>query len=89
MANTFDTRKSCVPFNQSSTLVAVIELSKDNWLAGGIVPGLERNPVKKLNAKERKEELLGLLLHWRDQAIKLGRESQRIAVAFESGWRAG
>ncbi len=85
MANIFDTRKSCVSFNQGSTLVAVIELSKDNWLTGGIVPGLERNPAKKLNAKERKEELLGLLLRWRDQAIKLGREIKRIAVAFESG----
>ena len=35
MANNFDTRKSCDPFDQSSTLVAVIELSKDSWLAGG------------------------------------------------------
>ena len=84
-ANAFDTRKSCVSFDQSSTLVAVIELSRDSWLAGGIVPRLERSPAKKLNAKEMKEELLGLLLRWRDQAVKLGREIKRIAVAFESG----
>lgn len=86
MANNFDTRKSCVPFDQSSTLVAVIELSKDSWLAGGIVPGLERSPAKKLNTNgKREEELLALLLRWRDEAIKSGQEIKRIAVAFESG----
>ena len=36
MAINFYTRKSCDPFEQSSSLVAVIELSKDSWLAGGI-----------------------------------------------------
>src|SRR5271165_5542891 len=43
MANIFDTRKSCTPFDQNSTLIAVIELSQVSWLVGGIVPGLERN----------------------------------------------
>jgi transposase len=86
MPTIFDTRKSCIPFDQSSTLVAVIELSKDSWLVGGIVPGLERSPAKKLNTKEkREEELHKLLLRWRDEAIKAGHEIKRIAVAFESG----
>ena len=86
MANTFDTRKSCAPFDQSRALVAVIELSKDSWLVGGIVPGLERSPAKKLNANEKSgEELLALLLRWRDEAIKSGQKIKRIAVAFESG----
>jgi transposase len=86
MANTFDTRKSCVSFDQNSTLVAVLELSKNSWLAGGIVPGLERNPAKKLNTNEkREEELLALLLRWRDEAIKSGQEIKRLTVAFESG----
>lgn len=86
MANIFDTRKSCTPFDQNSTLIAVIELSQVSWLVGGIVPGLERNPAKKLNAKEkREEELFKLLLRWRDEAIKTGREINRIVVAFESG----
>jgi transposase len=86
MPTIFGTRKSCIPFDQSSTLVAVIELSKDSWLVGGIVPGLERSPAKKLNTKEkREEELHKLLLRWRDEAIKAGHEIKRIAVAFESG----
>ena len=89
MANNFDTRKSCDPFDQSSTLVAVIELSKDSWLAGGIVPGLERSPAKKIerDRKGRKRRLLALLLRWRDEAIKSGQEIKRIAVALE--FRAG
>ena len=86
MANIFDTRKSCTPLDQNSTLIAVIELSQGSWLVGGIVPGLERSPAKKLNAKEKREvELLKLLLRWRDEAVKTGREIKRVVVAFESG----
>ena len=86
MANIFDTRKSCTPFDQNSTLIAVIELSQGSWLVGGIVPGLERSPVKKLNTKEEREgELLKLLLCWRDEATKTGCAIKRIVVAFESG----
>ena len=51
-----------------------------------MVPGLERSPAKKLNTNgKREEELLELLLRWRDEAIKSGQEIKRIAVAFESG----
>ncbi len=95
MANIFDTRKSCTPFDQNSTLIAVIELSQGSWLVGGIVPGLERSPAKKLNAKEKREvELLKLLLRWRDEAIKTGRISTGSLWHLSpgvtaSGWRAG
>ena len=86
MTNIFDTRKSCFPFDQDSTLVAVIELSKNSWLIGGIVPGIERSPAKKLNTNEKREqELLALLLRWQDEAIKSGQEIKRIVVAFEAG----
>ena len=30
------------------TLIAVVELSQSSWLVGGIVPGIERDPLKKL-----------------------------------------
>ena len=83
MAATFDTRKSSVPFNQNSTLVAVVELSKKSWLVGSIVPALDRSPCKKLDANE--EELLKLLLRWQDEAIQSGQEIKRITVAFEAG----
>jgi transposase len=85
MTNSFDTRKSCAPFDQGKTLVAVIELSQKTWLVGGIVPGLKRSPSKKLTGANKEGEMLRLLLRWRDEAIQSGQEIERIAVAFESG----
>jgi len=37
---------------QDSTLVAVIELGQQGWLVAGIVPGIERHPLKKLEVDE-------------------------------------
>ena len=34
------------------TLIAVIELSQSSWLVAGIVPGVERQPLKKLGVDE-------------------------------------
>ena len=70
-------------FDQDSTLVAVVEMSQSSWLVAGIVPGVERQPLKKLNADE--QALLALLHRWRDEALKAGREVKRIAVAYETG----
>ncbi|MBI3499275.1 MAG: IS110 family transposase, partial [Proteobacteria bacterium] len=36
---------------QDSTLIAVIELSLKSWLVSGLVPGVERRPLKKLEAE--------------------------------------
>jgi hypothetical protein len=35
----------CVPFDQASTMVAVVELSFRSWLVAGLVPGLTRQPA--------------------------------------------
>ena len=78
-----DLSRSLIALEESSTLVAVIEMSWSNWLVAGIVPGLERQPLKKLDAEP--ERLLGLLHRWRDEAAKAGRTITRIAVAFEAG----
>jgi len=64
-------------------LIAVIEMSLSNWLVAGVVPGVERHPLKKLEADE--DALLNLLLRWRDEAVKAGGKVERIAVAFEAG----
>ena len=63
--------------------VAVLELSKESWLVAGIVPGVERQPLKKLAADEN--ELLKLLERWRAEAEKAGHKIDRITVAFEAG----
>jgi len=70
-------------FDQDTTLIAVIEMSQSSWLVAGIVPGLQRHPLKKLAVDEG--SLLQLLQRWRDEAIRAGRRIERITVAFEAG----
>jgi transposase len=78
-----DLSKSLVALDQDRTLIAVIELSQSSWLVGGIVPGIDRHPEKKLAPDQ--EALLRLLHRWRDEAAKAGRTIARIVVAFEAG----
>jgi len=78
-----DLSRSLAPLEQDATLCAVIELSLSSWLAAGIVPGIARQPLKKLEPDEG--ALLRLLQRWREEAIKAGRSITRIAVAFEAG----
>lgn len=78
-----DLSRSITAFEQNSTLIAVIEMSLSSWLVSGIVPGIKRHPLKKLDTE--KEALLKLLHRWRDDAVKSGRKITRIAVAFEAG----
>src|SRR5258708_10648086 len=78
-----DLSRSLTAFDQDSTLIAVIELSLKSWLVAGIVPGVSRAPLKKLEADE--DSVLRLLHRWRDEAIAAGRQITRIVVAFEAG----
>jgi transposase len=78
-----DLSRSLVALDQHTTLIAAIELSLASWLVGGIVPGLSREPLKKLVPDQ--EALLKLLHRWRDEAIEAGHKIQRIVVAFEAG----
>ena len=78
-----DMSRSLAAFDQDSTLIAVIELSKESWLVAGLIPGVERQPKKKMEPDA--EDLLRLLERWRDEAVKVGRPITRIAVAYEAG----
>ena len=78
-----DLSRSLVAFEQNSTLVAVVELSLKSWLVAGLVPGLNRQPLKKVDT--RQEGLVALVHRWRDEAIRAGRAIDRIVVAFEAG----
>ena len=60
-----------------------IEMSQSSWLVAGVLPGIERQPRKKLEPNA--EGLLGLLHRWRDEAIRAGKKITRVAVAFEAG----
>src|SRR5271169_18252 len=83
MSQPNDLSRSLVSLDQDSTLIAVIELSQSSWLIAGTVPGVERQPLKKIVPDEA--ALLRLLQRWRDEAIGKGRTITRIAVAFEAG----
>ena len=78
-----DLSKSLVALEQDATLIAVIEMGQSSWLVAGIVPGIDRQPLKKL-APDR-DGLLQLLYRWRMEASKAGRTIKRIAVAYEAG----
>jgi transposase len=67
----------------NQTLIAAIELSQKTWLVAGIIPGVERQPQKKLEPSE--DALLRLLERWRKEAEKVDHKIKRIAVAFEAG----
>jgi len=78
-----DMSRSLATFDHDRTLIAVIEMSQSSWLVAGIVPGIERHPLKKLAIDE--EALLRLVQRWQDEAAQAGRKIERIAVAFEAG----
>ena len=78
-----DLSRALVAFDQNSTLVAVVELSLNNWLVAGFVAGDTGKRLKNLLADP--ERLLKQLRRWRDEAVKAGRAISRIAVAFEAG----
>jgi transposase len=83
MPQTNDLSRSLAALHQDSTLIAVIEMSQTSWLVAGILPAVERRPLKKLPPD--KEALLRLLQRWQDEVTKAGRTITRIAVAFEAG----
>jgi transposase len=78
-----DLSRSLTSLEPDGTLIAVIEMSQSSWLVAGIVPGVERQPLKKLAVDE--STLLKLLHRWREEAAKAGHRIKRIAVAFEAG----
>ena len=78
-----DLSRSLVVLEQDATLIAVIEMGQSSWLVAGIVPGIERQPLKKLAPDQ--DGLLQLLYRWRKEAIQAGRTIKRIAVAYEAG----
>jgi transposase len=78
-----DLSRCLVTLEQDSTLIAVVELSQASWLVAGIVPAVERQPLKKIEADEI--ALLRLLGRWTDEATRAGRRITRVCVAFEAG----
>ena len=83
MAQVNDLSRSLVSFEQNGTLVVVLEMSQSSWLAAGVVPGVERRPLKKIDPDPA--ALLHLMGRWRDQAVNAGQTVTRVVLAFEAG----
>jgi transposase len=74
-----DLSRSVVAFDQSSTLLAAIKMGAKSWLVAAIVPGIERQPLKKVEPSAA--TVLQLLERWRREALKAGRRIPRIVVS--------
>jgi transposase len=83
MTQVNDLSRSLAAFEQDATLTVVVELSEASWLVAGMVPGIDRQPLKKQEPDP--VALLRLLERWRAEAMKGGRTIGRIALAFEAG----
>ena len=83
MSQAFDASRSLTALEQHNTIIAVIEMSLSKWLVGAVVPGVKRQPLKKLNADQ--EQLLTLLHRWRTEAEQAGHSIKRVVVAYEAG----
>jgi transposase len=83
MAKQNDLSRCLVTLEQDATVIAAIEIGQSSWLVAGIVPGLERNPLKKLSPDP--DALLQLLHRWQKEAVQAGRAIKRIVVAYEAG----
>jgi transposase len=83
MSRIGDLSRSLTPYDQDTTLTVVVELSEASWLVAGLIPGIERQPVKKQEPDPI--ALLRLLERWRLEAIRAGKTIGQIALAFEAG----
>ena len=82
MSQSFDASRSLTALEQDNTIVAVIEMSEAKWLVAALVPGLERQPLKKIDPDA--ETLLKLLRRWRDEAGQAGHTIKRLTIAYEA-----
>lgn len=83
MTQVNDLSRSRVWFGQNSSVTVVAEMSASSWLVAGQVPGLDREPLKKLEPDPA--ALLPLVERWRDEAVKAGRTIKRVELAFGAG----
>jgi transposase len=59
-----DVARSTTAYPPDEILVVIVEISRSTWLAAGLVPGVDRRPLKKLEPDEN--GLMRLLESWRD-----------------------
>jgi transposase len=83
MTQANDLSRSLAAFDQNTSMAVVVEMSETSWLVAGLVPGIDRQPLKKQEPDPT--ALLRLMERWRVEAMKTGRVIGRIAFAYEAG----
>jgi transposase len=83
MPHPFTASRATAAFDQKRTLIIVIEMSQSTWLVSGLLPGVERQPLKKLQPEP--DRLLSLVNRWLDECRQCDREIERVVVAYEAG----
>jgi transposase len=79
----FDAAKCLTALAQDSTLIVVVEMSLSSWLVAGLIPGVERQALKKLDPDP--QALLALMARWREEAKAAGHAVARTVLAYEAG----
>ena len=87
-----DLSRSLVALDQDSTIIAVVEMSQSSWLVAGMLPGIERQPRKKLEPVQKGCLaccIAGVTRRSRPAARSRGLHWPSKLVGTASGWRAG
>lgn len=83
MSKVEDLSRSITVLDQARTVLIVIEMSQNSWLVAGMLPGIQRHPLKKLDPDPN--ALLDLITRWRSEAEASGMPMERVTLAFEAG----
>ncbi|MDQ2762573.1 MAG: hypothetical protein M3Y22_03505 [Pseudomonadota bacterium] len=78
MTQVDDLSRSLAAFDQNTSLVAVVEMSESSWLVAGLVPGVDRQPLKKFESDP--DALLRLLERWQAEAARTGQAIARVTL---------
>src|SRR5213595_926447 len=84
--------RSLVALDQNSTIIAVIEVSQSSWLVAGMLPGIERQPHKKLDPSQNGCLaccIAGRMRRSGPAALSRALRLLSKPAATASGWRAG
>ena len=75
-----DLSRSLVALDQDNTIIAVVEMSQSSWLVAGMLPGIERQPRKKLEPspeRDRRTERKQLIRLYYEHSWVIGSQIQR------------
>ena len=79
-----DLSRSVTALEPDGTLIAVIEMSLSSWLVAGIVPGIERQPLKKLAGSQEFSLCIGMFCRRKNSSARLRIAASRAARMTKS-----